>query len=53
MMESYITQVHENIKKLYTFVNNRNIEEVITMVYKITCDMDDYSENIIKEINKI
>jgi hypothetical protein len=53
MMESYITQVHENIKKLYTFVDNLNMQEVITMVYKINCDMDDYSKNIIKEINKI
>ena len=53
MMESYITQVHENIKKLYTLVDNLNMQEVITMVYKINYDMDDYSKNIIKEINKI
>ena len=52
-MESYITQVHGNIKKLFTSLDNLNMQEVISMVYQMNGDMNDYSKNIIKEVNKI
>ena len=53
LMESYITQVHGNIKKLFTSLDNLNMQEVISMVYQMNGDMNDYSKNIIKEVNKI
>ena len=53
LMESYIIQVNENINKLYTSLENVNMLEVMTRVYQMTADMNDYSENIIKEVNKI
>jgi hypothetical protein len=53
MMDSYITQVHENIKKLYTSLDNLNMQEVITMVHQMNGEMNDYNKNIIKEVNKI
>jgi exonuclease VII large subunit len=53
LMESYIIQVNENINKLYTSLENVNMLEVMTRIYQMTADMNDYSENIIKEVNKI
>lgn len=53
LMESYIKQVNENINKLYTSLQDVNILEVMTRIYQMTADMNDYSENIIKEVNKI
>jgi len=53
MMDLYITQVHENIKKLYTSLDNLNMQEVITMVHQMNGEMNDYNKNIIKEVNKI
>ena len=53
LMESYIIQVNENIHKLYTSLENVNMLEVMTRIYQMTADMNDYSENIIKEVNKI
>ena len=52
-MESYIIQVNENINKLYTSLENVNMLEVMTRIYQMAADMNDYSENIIKEVNKI
>ena len=53
LMESYIKSLHINIKELLTSLENVDINKLVSGIYQMNKGINEYAENLIKELEQI
>ena len=53
LMESYIKSLHINIKELLTSLENVDIKKLVSGIYQMNKGINEYAENLIKELEQI